>query len=558
MRTKAISLFMLLFLPAIACFAQVEEARQAIERGEYVRAVNILSEALATRPSPDAYRYLGIAYANMREYKQAEDVLLEGSERYPDDSRFHDELAGVYLANNDVERAKSALRRALDINSGDKYASDLLATIDMSEGRVQAALQAWNENGRPIVADILHNYNLNFGSWVVPQSLAFRPAGVLRYSEWKTTERRLWETENFTNVALEIEPTPLPDQYNAVVRTSPKTNTRTDLLWGFLRGAPLKTSYLDLWNIRNSGLNFNGQYRWDANRRRMDGHFKIPLPIASLLYVDFGDTWRSEQWDVSSVIRSEFSDRARFRYKSNALRMQLKHIPHYRVELGVGLEYTNRAASGDLPQLFLNSQNSGKLEAHTSLRLATDGYQNRLHVKGFLARRSILGDLDFSGGIAELNNRWEISAQRLSYIDWTLKAGASRGQLPLEEYFVLGLDTHPQHILRGHATHRDSRYGRSPMGAGFLLMNLDFERRIVTLPLFNALNIPFLTVKWEVFVDAAKTFDRTRVMQQGKLWIDTGASLKFESPSHSFNLVFGRSVRDGTGTLMGYIERRFW
>ena len=46
---------------------QVDEARQAIEREEYVRAVNILSAELADRPTADAYLYLGIAYRHMKE-----------------------------------------------------------------------------------------------------------------------------------------------------------------------------------------------------------------------------------------------------------------------------------------------------------------------------------------------------------------------------------------------------------------------------------------------------------------------------------------------------------
>jgi len=255
------------------------------------------------------------------------------------------------------------------------------------------------------------------------------------------------------------------------------------------------------------------------------GGLKIPLPIAGLLHLEVGDAWRSEQWDLSRVIRGESSDRARFRYKANGMRVHLKHVPHYRVEIGGGLEYVNRAASGDLPELLTDSRNSGKVLAEATLRLADSRYQNRLYVEGFLARKSILGDLNFSGGTAELNNRWEISSDRQTYLDWTVKAGTARGQLPVEEYFVLGLDTHPRHLLRGHSTHVDSRYGSSPMGTDFALVNLDIERRILALPLFNTLNIPFITVKWEVFVDAAKTFDRSRLLQQGKLWIDTGAGL---------------------------------
>ncbi|HMF00427.1 MAG TPA: tetratricopeptide repeat protein, partial [Terriglobia bacterium] len=92
------------------CLAQIDEAREAIDRGEYVRAVNILSETLAKQPAADAYLYLGIAYFRMKEYQKAEDTFTEGSKRYPDDSRFHNELANLFLENNNLESARSALR----------------------------------------------------------------------------------------------------------------------------------------------------------------------------------------------------------------------------------------------------------------------------------------------------------------------------------------------------------------------------------------------------------------------------------------------------------------
>jgi hypothetical protein len=61
------------------------------------------------------------------------------------------------------------------------------------------------------------------------------------------------------------------------------------------------------------------------------------------------------------------------------------------------------------------------------------------------------------------------------------------------------------------------------MGADFVLVNTDVERRLATIPHFNSLNIPFITVKWEVSFDGAKTWDRNRVFQQGRLWLDAGA-----------------------------------
>jgi hypothetical protein len=558
MRTKPISAVLILLLATFPVFAQVEDARQAIERGENVRAVNILSAALADRPTADVYLLLGIAYGNMKEYQKAEDILKKGSEGYSDDARLPNALADLYLANKDTEAAKSALRRALRVDPKNSYASDLLATIDMSEGEVQSALRAWNKTGRPVVDDILHNYYLSFGSWVVRRAVAFHPAGVLRYSEWKTTESRLFETENFSNVGLEVEPTPIPDQYNAVIRTTTRTNTLGDFVFNLVKGLPIETSYLDLWNIGNSGINFNANYRWEADRRRMEGQFKIPVPFPGLLHLELGNTWRSEQWNLSPTIRSEALPRARFRYKANILRLRVKQIPHYRFDIGGGLEYRNRAAAGNLPELLTDSRNTGKFNLETNLRLLDDRYQNRLHLEGFFARRSILGDTSFSGGVAELDNRFTLSRDNRAFLDWTLKGGTSRGRLPVEDYFVLGLDANPRNPLRGHAAADHGTYGRGPMGTDFVLFNMDIERRIATVPFFNTFNIPFLTVKWEVFLDSAKTFDRNRIFKQGKLWIDTGAGLKVETPSQTFNLVYGRSVRDGGAVFMAYVEHRLW
>jgi len=189
MRTNAISAVLVLFLAANSGLAQVEEARQAIERGENVRAVNILSAELAERPTADTYLYLGIAYRNMKEYLKAEDAFTEGSRRFPDNPRFHYELANLFIENNDVESARSELRRALLVDPGNSEASDLLATIDMSEGEVQSALRAWNKSGRPIVDDILHNYYLTFGSWSCARPSRFIQAGFCITTSGKPRNR---------------------------------------------------------------------------------------------------------------------------------------------------------------------------------------------------------------------------------------------------------------------------------------------------------------------------------------------------------------------------------
>jgi tetratricopeptide (TPR) repeat protein len=559
MRMKAISVASILLILAPLGFGQIDDtARDAIDKGDYVRAINILSSALADRPTADTYIYLGIAYGRTKEYQKAQDVLNEGSKRYPNDARFHDELAKLFLENNDSDAAKTELRQALLVDSKDAYASDMLATIDLSEGDVQSALRSWNKSGRPIINDILHNYYLNFGSWFVRRTVAFHPSGILRYGEWKTTEARLFETGAFMNVGLEIEPTRIPDQYNAVVRTSAKTNTVPDFLFNAVKGAPFQTSFVDFWNIGNSGVNFNGNYRWDANRRRVQGGLKIPLPLFGLTYLELGNIWRSERWNLSPVILPQFLPEARLDYKSNGLGIAIQQIPNYRVQWGAWYEYRNRAASGDLPQIYTNNINSGRAGANTNILLFDRRYQSKLHLSAFTARPYLLGGVSFTGGVAELANRLTVSKDTRTYINWSVKTGGERGALPVEDYFVLGLDTLTINPLRGHTTARDGHYGNGPMGTDFVLVNTDVDRHLATIPLFNALNIPFLSVSWQLFFDGAKTWDRTRTFQQGKLLLDAGGGVRFETPTHSFNLIYGRALREGNNVFFAYYERRLW
>ncbi len=558
-RPKRPAILLALLLCAARAFGQIDEARQAIENGEFVRAVKILSDALATRPTADAYVYLGIAYGNMKEYAKAEEVLKEGANRFADDVRFHNELAGVYLATREMEKAKAELRQTLSVNPHDNYASDLLASIEISQGDVQVALRSWNASGRPVIDDILHNYYLNFGSRVVRDALAFRPAGVLTYPQWKTTEARLFETNSFGNVGLEVEPTKVPDHYDAIVRTTAKTNSRSDFLWNLFKGAPFETSYFNVWNAGGSGMNWNSMYRWDPDRRRLQGALYVPIGVPGILHVELSDMVRSERWDLSHSVRPDFVDRShRLNYKSNTMRIAVKHIPDYRFEIGGGVEYSNRYADGNLPELASDSRNYGKAFLETTLRFADGNYQNRLRLQAYASKKSIIGSFNTSGGTAEFNNRHTISKDTRTFFDWTIKGGTSRGARPVEDYFVLGLDMNTQNILRGHTAAGHGRYGSAPAGTDFVLGNFDIDRRIVTLPLFNTLNVPYIIIKGEVFVDAAKTWDRTRIFKNTRLLVDTGAGLRFETPATSLVVVYGRSLRDGQSVLAGYVERRLW
>src|SRR5262249_38051382 len=145
-----------------------------------------------------------------------------------------------------------------------------------------------------------------------------------------------------------------------------------------------------------------------------------------------------------------------------------------------------------------------------------------LHIEAFGARRSVIGDTQFTGGVAELKNRVTLSRDTRTFFDWTVRGGTARGRLPIDDYFMLGVENRSANLLRGHTLADHGRYGRSPIGSDFVLLNTDLSRRLATIPFFNNLNIPFIAVKWNVFADAAKTWDRNRIFQPSKLLIDTG------------------------------------
>jgi hypothetical protein len=509
------------------------------------------------RPSPDTYLNLGTAYRHSRDWQKAEDILEEATERYPEDPRISIELANAYLGAGDVDSAREALQRALRIDPTNVAAADLIAAVELSEGEVQTALRYWNRSGNPIVNEVLHNTNISFGHWTVQDGNAFQPGQMLTYAQWRTTQLRLLETDIFSNVGISIEPAPASPKYNPVILTTDKVNDLSNLAFDIVKGAPWQTSYLNWWDIGNSGISLNSSYRWDYNRKRGEVQLHAPIPVPGILFLTATGIWRSERWDVGPVLQNDAGADNRFLFKSTGARAELNYIPYFRFEFGGGFEYTNRAANGNLPQLYLDSSNSGKVIYQASVRLADSWYQNRIHAEGAAARKSFASDLNYSTVTVELNNQFLIAKDSKTIFNWTLRGGTSNGQLPVEEYFVLGLDMHAGNLLRAHPAADHGHYGNAPMGTSFALSNMDIERRIAILPLFNSLNLPYLDVKGQIFLDSGQTMDRANIFKEGKLFFDTGAGLKFETPTHSLNAIYGKSLRDGRNVFYAYFQKRW-
>jgi len=535
----------------------LSEAKAAMARGEYAQASNLLSATIRTDPSADAYVYLGISYAHTREWMRAEETLKEGSNRYPKDPRFHNELAGVYLAANDLDRARQSLQDALSVDPDNKYATDLLATVDMSMGKVKDALGAWNRDGRPVVGDILHNSHDYFENWTVAKASAFQTGETLTWGKWKTTEARLRATDIYANVGLEIEPTPSPDNYTAVIRTVPKANGSGQFVIPLMETLFFQDPSFHVWNIRNTAATISGSYRFATNRHRGQVGILAPLPLPGILFFEAIGTFRSERWDLAESASDPAIDH-RFYFQSTGVRAMIRHIPHHRLELGVGYEYRNRTSNGSQPGLAIDNRNTGKLLAETSI-LPVDGrLRSRIHAEGFAAREEILSDMKYSGGTVEWNNRYQVDEEGKNFVELTVKAGTSRGDLPVDDYFALGVRQHTVNFLRGHnQVDSDGHFGSGAMGTSFGLFNASFERMIRRLPFFNVLNFPYVDLKWIAFVDGARTYDRADVFKEGKVLVDVGGGFKLETATRTFNLTYGKALRDEGWTFAAYLGQRW-
>ena len=406
--------------------------------------------------------------------------------------------------------------------------------VELPDGDVETALTLMNQEQQPQIGRILNNYSLTL-SPTVKNSLDFSAGEVLRLDSWKTTARRLNESKGFSDIALALERSIDGKTYNALIQTSKKSTSTGGILLGLAKGLPVKTSYLDIWNLAGAPVHSTSRYRWDSNRQRAESKLLVAVPVPGSLLLEIGGLWRSEQW--------ELSDQNPYRFNSSGVRVRARRIQHHTLEIGGGIEYSNRAGASDV----------GSFLAGVRIRPLDGKYKSQIHVDGFVARASVLGDVDYSGATLALMNRFIVSEDTGVVVDWAVKGGTTQGRLPIEDYFILGVDGETPYLLRGHVAFDQGRYGRSPMGTDFFLINSDIERRLWKLPLVKDAEI-----KAELFLDGAKVFDRNRVFRQAGWFLDGGVAARIQLPGTDLVLLYGRSLNHGTGVLTGYIEHRFW
>ncbi|UCH78973.1 MAG: tetratricopeptide repeat protein, partial [Candidatus Coatesbacteria bacterium] len=125
-------------------------ARWYYERGEYARAREAARRALAAKSGAYMW-YMAHAYLAMADQAEGDLAAAEYHARRavalkPHDGKTHRLLAGVYLEQGDLERARGELELTVDAGYNDPDAVMMLAQIYRQEGREEEAFALLAEN----------------------------------------------------------------------------------------------------------------------------------------------------------------------------------------------------------------------------------------------------------------------------------------------------------------------------------------------------------------------------------------------------------------------------
>lgn len=103
-------LILLLFVPSISAQQFEHAGIQSYKKGNYREAARLLEAAVKENGfSSDAmiWNYLGLAYLQLNDYKDARKSLEKATKLAPDNSNFHANLSYAYLSSKNIKKAES-------------------------------------------------------------------------------------------------------------------------------------------------------------------------------------------------------------------------------------------------------------------------------------------------------------------------------------------------------------------------------------------------------------------------------------------------------------------
>jgi len=502
--------------------------------------------------SADLNYYYGTALAKLERWDEARKAFLTGYSQRPNDKRFLVELAGVSFKQKKYGEAAYYLRRALQLDPADAYASDFLASVYFLQGNLDAAILHWNRVKKPEIAELRMNPLPKVDPVLLDHAFAFAPADVMSLADLQTTRARLDGLKIFSDYRIQLEARP-DGKFDAVFRARERNgwgNTKWEGLISLLRGLPFQTIRPEYFNIRQRAINFESMIRWDSQKRRIWADLSGPFSEDPKWRYRVEMDLRNENWDISRPSLAPVSPAAGFNLRKQALNAGLTSILNDRLDWFTGVELSHRdfrdvqAGTVLSPQLLMQGyqlKHLGQLnyalarlpEQRLTLGASATTQVGRIWSQSSHAFAKLQSSLQAHWLPLAEGDDYEMQAQ--------ISAGKTLGESPFDELFILGVERDNDLWLRSHVGTRDGRKGSAPLGRNYLLTNWELDKNLYS----NSL----LRLKLGPFLDSGKVTGASPLLSS-RTWLwDVGVQTKVRLLGVGLAISYGKDLRSGNNAF---------
>jgi tetratricopeptide (TPR) repeat protein len=517
-----------------------------------------LAAPLGTRSADVNFAY-GMALAHMQRWAEARDALLAGRHECPHQQRFSVELAGIAFQSKRYPESARWLRGALSIDPQDQYANNFAGSVYLLMGNMDSALKYWNRVGKPEVAAIHFDSQLQTQRLILDRAFAFSPAAVLQKRDYETTRARLGALGIFSayNIVLAARSNEKFDvEFHAAERNG-FGSSHLQALVSALSGVAFETVYPGYYNIGGRAINMESLLRWDSQKRRAWLSVSAPLHDRPEWRANLQLNARNERWDIRNSFTGVSPVLASFSMDRQSAAGSITSIPNGRLQWSAGGEVSNRRfhnvvpGSTVSPILFtpgIGLKAFGSIES-TVLDVPERRFAVTTSGRAELARlwpaqaQAAAAPHFFAGTQGSATLRWFPQAEGDKYeVRQNVRGGHIFNSAPVDELYLLGMERDTDLWLRGHVGTRDGRKGSSPLTRSYFLSNSDFLRRVYGNGLISIKAGPLLDI-----ARSGAAADGT----SGQWFFDTGAQLKVSALGTSIVFTWGYDLRTGNNAFYG-------
>jgi hypothetical protein len=305
-------------------------------------------------------------------------------------------------------------------------------------------------------------------------------------------------------------------------------------------------------NIHQRAENLDLLYRWDGEKRRVLGDFRMPIRDNPQWGLHFRGDLRDENWAIRNSFTGPAPLVAAFNLKRRSASIQFLDVSSGRWSWSAEAELSHRGYRSVLEGILTPTPNL--LADGAQLKQSLTGRANVLR----WPERRLTIDADGTASIARL---WSGNGRSFSQISgavrlhWfpqhsgqlyevqeTVRTGKTFGDPPFDELGMVGVLGDTDLLMRAHIATRDGKKGSAPLGRNYFLSTWEATRDVSPLALVK--------IKVGPFVDAGKISDPVSGLGSHEWLCDLGAQATVQVFGFGVSLSYGRDLRSGRNAVV--------